>query len=179
MYLLRTLSIRDVGNALVRREFGLAFRISQNLGSNAVNSVRLSLAQAHAFADPPCDAGGIMIPRGFWIARAITGATASALQVVGLYAAAVTFGAWTTVALYMVWGSRALAAARRSLEEHTMFSLGHSVRLRMAPSEESGVRVERDDPRCALERAASAHGLHGACQHDAQLEREREEACLE
>ena len=43
MYLLRTLSIRDIGNALVRREFGLAFRISQNLGSNAVNSVRFRL----------------------------------------------------------------------------------------------------------------------------------------
>jgi hypothetical protein len=43
MYLLRTLSIRDVGNALVRREFGLAFRISQNLGGNAVNSVRFRL----------------------------------------------------------------------------------------------------------------------------------------
>ena len=43
MYLFRTLSIRDVGNALVRRDFGLAFRISQNLGSNAVNSVRFRL----------------------------------------------------------------------------------------------------------------------------------------
>lgn len=40
MLRLRRLSIRDVGNALVRRDFGLAFRISQNLGSNAVNSVR-------------------------------------------------------------------------------------------------------------------------------------------
>ena len=43
MLRLRRLSIRDVGNALVRREFGLAFRISQNLGSNAVNSVRFRL----------------------------------------------------------------------------------------------------------------------------------------
>ena len=43
MLLLRRLSIRDVGNALVRRDFGLAFRISQNLGSNAVNSVRFRL----------------------------------------------------------------------------------------------------------------------------------------
>jgi hypothetical protein len=43
MYLLRTLSIRDVGNALKRRELRLALRISQNLGSNAVNSVRFRL----------------------------------------------------------------------------------------------------------------------------------------
>lgn len=40
MWLLRTLSIRDVGNALVRREFGLALRISQNLGSSALSTVR-------------------------------------------------------------------------------------------------------------------------------------------
>jgi hypothetical protein len=43
MYLLRRLSMRDVGNALIRREFGLALRITQNLGSNAVNSVRFRL----------------------------------------------------------------------------------------------------------------------------------------
>ncbi len=43
MWLLRTLSIRDVGNALVRRELGLAFRISQNLVSNRVNAVQLQL----------------------------------------------------------------------------------------------------------------------------------------
>ena len=45
MYLFRTLSIRDVGNALVRRDFGLAFRISQNLGSNAVNAIRFRLCK--------------------------------------------------------------------------------------------------------------------------------------
>jgi len=43
----------------------------------------------------------------------------------------------------------------------------------------SGVRLGGDDSRRALERAASAHCLHGACQHDAQLKREREEARLE
>jgi hypothetical protein len=101
MYLLRTLSIRDVVRALKRRELRLALRISENLGSEFG---ALSLAQAHAFAAPPCDAEGIMIPRGFWIARAITGATATALQLVGLYAAVVTFGTWTTVGLYAVGG---------------------------------------------------------------------------
>jgi hypothetical protein len=43
MYLLRTLSIRDVVRALKRRELRLALRISENLGSNAVNSVRFRL----------------------------------------------------------------------------------------------------------------------------------------
>ena len=43
MLFLRRLSIRDVGNALVRREFGLAVRITENLGSNAVNAVRFRL----------------------------------------------------------------------------------------------------------------------------------------
>jgi len=45
-----------------------------------------------------------MIPRGFWIARAITGATATALQLAGLYAAVVTFGAWPALGLYTVGG---------------------------------------------------------------------------
>jgi len=45
MYLLRKLSIRDVGNALVRREFALALRITHNLGSNAVNAVRFNLGK--------------------------------------------------------------------------------------------------------------------------------------
>ena len=43
MWLLRTLSIRDVGNALVRREFRLAGRITQNLVTNGVNSVQFKL----------------------------------------------------------------------------------------------------------------------------------------
>ena len=43
MWLLRTLSIRDVGNALVRREFKLAARISGNLVSNGVNAVQFKL----------------------------------------------------------------------------------------------------------------------------------------
>ena len=45
MLLLRRLSIRDVGNALVRRDFGLAVRITENLGSNAVNAVRFRLCK--------------------------------------------------------------------------------------------------------------------------------------
>ena len=47
MWLLRTLSFRDVGNALVRGEFKLAGRITQNLVSNGVNSVQCRL-QRHA-----------------------------------------------------------------------------------------------------------------------------------
>jgi hypothetical protein len=43
MYVLRTLSIHDVVRALKRRELRLALRISQNLGSNAVSSVRFRL----------------------------------------------------------------------------------------------------------------------------------------
>ena len=43
MWLLRTLSFRDVGNALVRREFKLAGRITQNLVSNGVNAVQFQL----------------------------------------------------------------------------------------------------------------------------------------
>ena len=46
----------------------------------------------------------IAMPRGFWIANAITIATGIGLQLVGLYAAAVTFGAWTTLGLYTVGG---------------------------------------------------------------------------
>ena len=37
--------------------------------------------------------------RGFWIAKAITSAAGLGLQLAGLYAAAVTFGLWVTVAL--------------------------------------------------------------------------------
>ena len=43
MWLLRTLSFRDVGNALVRREFKLAGRITQNLVSNGVNALQSRL----------------------------------------------------------------------------------------------------------------------------------------
>ena len=46
MYRPRKLSVRDVGNALVRREFALALRITHNLGSNAVNSVRFNLGKS-------------------------------------------------------------------------------------------------------------------------------------
>ena len=47
MWLLRALSFRDVGNALVRREDKLAGRITQNIVSNGVNSVQFRL-QRHA-----------------------------------------------------------------------------------------------------------------------------------
>lgn len=43
MFILRTLSYRDVVRALKRRELRLALRISQNLISNEVNTVRFHL----------------------------------------------------------------------------------------------------------------------------------------
>ena len=64
-----------------------------------------------------------MIPRGFWIARAITGATATALQLVGLYAAIVTFGAWMTLGLYTV-GGLALLLQQVILSRSAPCSLG-------------------------------------------------------
>jgi len=44
------------------------------------------------------------IPRNFWIVRLITAVAGLALQLVGLYAAWVAFGAWVTFALYTVGG---------------------------------------------------------------------------
>ena len=49
MWLLKTLSFRDVGNALVRREFKLAGRITQNLLNNGVNAVHFKL---HRYVRP-------------------------------------------------------------------------------------------------------------------------------
>ena len=49
MWLLRALSFRDFGNALVRREFKLAGRITQNLVSNGVSAVQFKL---HRHARP-------------------------------------------------------------------------------------------------------------------------------
>jgi hypothetical protein len=43
MYALRTLSIHDVVRALKRRELRLALRISENLCSNAVSTLRFRL----------------------------------------------------------------------------------------------------------------------------------------
>ena len=45
MNFLRTLSIRDVGTALKRREFGLALRIGHNLCRNAIGSARSSFGK--------------------------------------------------------------------------------------------------------------------------------------
>ena len=55
------------------------------------------------------------LPRRFWIARTITATTAVGLQLVGLYAAVVTFGAWTTLGLYSVGGLALLL-------QHVIFS---------------------------------------------------------
>ena len=49
-------------------------------------------------------AKAIAMPKGFWIAHAITITTGIGLQLLGLYAVAVTFGAWITLALYAVGG---------------------------------------------------------------------------
>ena len=54
-------------------------------------------SRALAIASPP--PAWTTLPRGFWIARAITGAAALGLQLAALYALVVTFGVWVTVAL--------------------------------------------------------------------------------
>ncbi len=46
----------------------------------------------------------IKFNQAFWITRAITTTTGVGLQLAGVYAAWVTFGAWITVALYAVAG---------------------------------------------------------------------------
>ena len=51
-YILRTLSIRDVARALQRRELVLAIRISQNLCSNAVSTVRFRLKRSRPSIRP-------------------------------------------------------------------------------------------------------------------------------
>ena len=59
MYILRTLSIRDVVAALKQRKLGVALRISQNLVSNAVNTARFRLRRRlRPGAPQPC--GGLM-----------------------------------------------------------------------------------------------------------------------
>ena len=45
-----------------------------------------------------------ILPRRFWIARAITATIAVGLQLAGLYAAVVTFGGWAALGLYSVGG---------------------------------------------------------------------------
>ena len=52
----------------------------------------------------PTGAIVITLPWRFWIARAITATTAVGLQLVGLYAAVVTFGGWVALGLYNVGG---------------------------------------------------------------------------
>src|SRR5438128_507040 len=46
----------------------------------------------------------IAMPEGFWMTHAITITTGIGLQLVGLYAATVIFGAWITVGLYAIGG---------------------------------------------------------------------------
>ena len=47
-------------------------------------------------------------PRSFWLAHATTSVVAVGLQVAGVYAAVVTFGALLTAAIYVVGGLVAL-----------------------------------------------------------------------
>ena len=65
----------------------------------------------------------ITLPRRFWIARAITATTAVGLQLVGLYAAVVTFGGWASLGLYSV-GGLALLLQHVILSRSTPCSLG-------------------------------------------------------
>ncbi len=63
------------------------------------------------------------VPKGFWIARAITSAAALGLQLAGLYAAAVTFGLWVTVELCGV-GALAVVLQHLVLWRNTSCSPG-------------------------------------------------------
>ncbi len=56
-------------------------------------------ASSRALAIVSAPAAPATTARGFWIARAITRATGLGLQFAGLYAIAVTFELWVTVAL--------------------------------------------------------------------------------
>jgi hypothetical protein len=62
MYYLRELSVHDVLRALKRRDPWLALRISQNLCSNALNTVRANLVRrsrirARTVRRPSCSHG--------------------------------------------------------------------------------------------------------------------------
>ena len=50
----------------------------------------------------------ISLPKGFWIARALSFTAGMSLQLVGLYGTVVTFGAWLTLGLYVA-GALAVA----------------------------------------------------------------------
>ena len=62
--------------------------------NGAVSSRALMIASAPA--------ASVTTASGFWIARAVTSITGFGLQLAGLYAAAVTFGLWVTLALCAV-----------------------------------------------------------------------------
>jgi len=71
----------------------------------------------------PTGASATILPRRFWIASAITATTAVGLQLVGLYAAVVTFGGWAALGLYSV-GGLALLLQHVVLSRSTPCSLG-------------------------------------------------------
>ena len=117
MNFLRTLSIRDVGAALKRREFGLALQIGRNLCSNAIGSRALQPCHARVGTNqarsPRCSVNrACALTQGpaadscadLGVARALTVAIALGLQITGVYAAFATFGAWIAVGLYAVGG---------------------------------------------------------------------------
>ena len=68
--------------------------IIESVPASEISVASTTTACAKAFA----------MSKGFWIAHAITIATGIGLQLVGLYAAAVTFGPWITLGLYAVGG---------------------------------------------------------------------------
>lgn len=63
--------------------------------NGAVSSRALAIASVPAVL-------ATTMPRRFWITRVITSITALGLQLAGLYAAAITFDVWVTVALCAV-----------------------------------------------------------------------------
>ena len=106
MWLLKTLSFRDVGNALVRREFRLAGRITQNLVSNGVSTVQFKLHRQRRVARRVLVSLATRTWRSGWLAG--TGLIGAGLQLAGVYAAIVTFGVLVTAAIYVVGGLVAL-----------------------------------------------------------------------
>ena len=70
----------------------------------------------------PVRAKATTFPKGFWITKAITTVAALGLQLVGVYAALVTFGGWITFALYAVGGVAAVL-------QHAVVRRGNSCSL--------------------------------------------------
>jgi hypothetical protein len=59
---------------------------------------------APAVPDPAQGAEAAVNSRAFWVVRVITGVAGLGLQLAGLYALYVAFGAWLTLGLYAIGG---------------------------------------------------------------------------